>query len=439
MLSRKMLKILVSCIVMATLVAVPMTVNFSNAITFASENERVYEQPLETVTFISSSDIKEEVGKITTSKNDESLENIKKNVKSKGLKVNVVKFNGDSTISDSGLGGTNGLAVNVKDIRKSQTLGKFLNGALTSGKKVYLYGGLKPSEYKKLLNLKEMKIKDKNGTSEFGLTKSEMNSRKTTSSDDEFDMNTSIVGYSLDGEYHEIDVTIVDEVGNPRENDEEVYIQEILNLESEKVDKQIKEHQQQASLITESKESAANVEVKRGYDFIGSVYDSANRIIGRLTTDYYLYKESNDNYASIDYATLKPVTQIDRFNGAQARKLVNRIEVFSDDEMDEWIPEGDTSTTSYNISLGYPYAINVGMSFSDALSVDDQGSRYFDYAQWSITDGELHGTVWRGAAGFMSVGTYIYAKVANTGTVNIGSSNQYPVSWSKSFYVSYDY
>ncbi|MHC9161595.1 hypothetical protein [Exiguobacterium profundum] len=439
------LKVLSVGAVISSLVLSPYSIKTN----FTSAEESVVEKPLKKISFVTSNGKSEDMIEKIKVKKDETLVGLKKNIDRKAITVESLDYKTKSKKEITYLDDSTDIAVNIKDVKNDKQLQQYLQQSIQYGKKVFIYGGLTSKEYKKILKLDELKVKDKNGKGSFNFGETHVaNDEKGALSEDVINSNeeTSVIGYTLDEnedvQYFEINITSYDENGQLRENDEEVYIQEILSHESEMADaiKSEELSDVKVSFLQKNSAAAANIEVMDKYGFVTSVYDSRNYLIGRLDTDFRLLKESKDTSSTYDYFTLQPITQINHYNGALSKRLYQNIAMRYDaDELKNWTPKGDTSGSDFSLGMSFPFSISFSMSFKDAASIDDQSSLAYDYARWVVTDGSLGGETFEGAAGWASIGTYSSSILTTEGTFYIGSSNQYPVKGSKVINVDYNY
>lgn len=439
------LKVLSVGAVISSLVLSPYSIKTN----FTSAEESVVEKPLKKISFVTSNGKSKEVIEKIKVKKDETLGGLKKNIDRKAITVESLDFKNKSKKEITYLDDSTDIAANIKDVKNDKQLQQYLQQSIQNGKKVFIYGGLSSKEYKKFLKLDELKVKDKNnkGHFEFGATLEEDTEKGPLKEEAvDYSEQTSIIGYTLDendtNQYLELNVTSYDENGEVRETSESAYLQEILSYESELIDETQpqEESDTQFSFLEKTSANAANREVQDKYGFRTSVYDSRDSLIGRVDTDYRLLKESSDSSSTYDYFTLRPITQITHYNGALSKKLYENIDItYSDDQLKNWSPKGDTDSVSYNVSMSYPFAISFGVSWNDGTKVDDQSSLGYDYARWVVTDASLNGETFEGAAGWASTGTLASATLTTIGTFYIGPSNQYPVTGKKNISIRYDY
>lgn len=475
MLKSNIFKILGVSIVTSSLVFAPYSIktNFTNA------EEKVVAKPVKEISFVSN---KKTIGNVVEKlkvKKDDSLGGLKKNLKEKSIKVQSLKISESDkmkTLTNS-IKNTNvatDIVAKVEEVESDKKLRNYLRQKVKEGNKVILYGNVTYDDYKKLLKIDSLKVKDKNkkGYYTFGEAteenKGKVNKFSTSKNNQSLledgsdkgplkdgvidpSETTSIIGYSLDeskdNQYIDINIMSYDEKGNLRENDEEVYIQEILNYESELTDKIQDEVEGEVTEATKISNSffrknitdASRKMVDSDYGIKGTVYGEVNQVVGRMTTDFKFFKHSDSN-SKYDYFTLRPLTQLTHHNGALAQKLVTTLEPkYAGDQLDNWSPKGDTKGSDFDLSMGFPFSISVGMSFKDSVTIDDQSSIAYDYARWKVTDGSLDGEVFEGMAGFATTEKPVIVFLQNLATFYIGPSNQYPANGFTSTQARYSY
>ncbi|MGG3626296.1 hypothetical protein ABES25_22575 [Bacillus gobiensis] len=452
----KVKSVVMSIIISGLIIGVitsPYSLNFAfKPVKEISKAQTVKSNTEKSITFVSNeSSTNSNLNKITKEKNDKSLEKIRDHIKNGNLKVKkqaLSEVNSNQVESNSET-----LAFNVNEVRKSQGLQNALQNALKNGDYVYLYGNnFKPSEFKKLAKLDEIKVpisvSGKNGYAIMGDTsvegEKEKGKKKEINSEIESgDDTSSIIGYSNDpnipNQYSEISINSYDDKGNKRENDEEVYIQEILNQQAEIVDDtQQNESSTTSSLLKKNSISAATA-VQDKYGFVGAAYDRFNNFVGRIDTDYTLYKADSDSSKTLDYFTLKPKTQITEGYG-NSDKLFTDIDIpYDGDHIEDWDPHGST-TSSYDVQFSYPWSVSWTGTFSDEVKIEDLSSRAYDYARWNVTDGDLNHQDFRPGGSWSSSGTYAVAGITARGFFSTtGSEHGEHLVAEKKITVKYDY
>jgi hypothetical protein len=451
-LTNKFVKFAATGVLAASLISSPWTLNLEK-LTTKAETE-TYAQPLETVSFISSTDHADTIDYIKKGKKDDSLGKLREKADKKALKINTVKLNGKLDKKSPELVASTDVALDAKDVRKNTDLQNYAHEALQDGKRVYLFGdGLTAKEFKKLAKLDEIKVPvnvdGTNGFLEYGNDEDQIAEEKgelKPSAETTTEEQSNIIGYTLDKnqelQYFEINVTSYDEKGKVRPNHQEVYIQEILNREAELVEKKEKKvkAKKETALISTNKASASNNQVRYSPGHYGTVYDPADRLLGRVDYDYYLYKQSSDGDSTYDYFTIKMVQQLTQYNDGHARGIYTNIDVpFDSDSMQKWTPSGDVSRVSWEASLSYPFTIGYTITLKDTAALDTQGSLAYDYARWMLTDGSLNGDVWKPSAGWASKGTDAIVDLTGQGTFWFGPSDQYPAKATKKMRMEYNY
>jgi hypothetical protein len=450
MLKKKVSQVAISGVLLTTAIFSPLSLNTERITSLAFANEKVYEKPIDRLTFLSSNDLNEKVNKVQERK-DETLDKMKEKIKTKSLKVSAIKLNGKVDKDKKSLVESTDLAANVEDVRKDSELQAYLQSQLQEGKRVYLYGSLTIKEYKKLLKLNEIKIKvNKKDASQgylsFGSdldTKEKGPLKKNAPETEEV---TNIIGFTLDNneprQFVDISVSSYDDEGSKIENKEEFYIQDIMAEQADLIQMEEKQNPEKTALISLNQVSAAdNPIVDQAYGAYSLAKNSFGTTMGRVDMDWELLQEprSGDGSSTYDYFTLTPLTQANAYNGAQAKVIWQDIDIPSDsDELRQWTPQGDNTKTDWSLSLGFPFNFGVSMNFADDTKIDDQSSTGYDYARWDVTDGNLDDEVFRGAAGWASYGTQAYASYAAQVTVQIYSGTQYKTA-AKRLYANYNY
>lgn len=449
MLKKTALKIAVSGVLFSSVLASPFAINTEKITSYASSSQKVYEEPIDNLTFISSNDLDEKVKKVK-GKKDETLDKMKEKVNKNALKVNTIKFNGKIDEKNKGLVESTDIAANVEDVRKDADLQAYLQSQLQEGKRVYLYGSLTIQEYKKLLNIDEIKIKikDPNGVQGDLTFGSELDKEKgALKSNAPETEESNIIGFTYNKkeprQFVDISVAAYADDGAKVENKEEFYIQDIMAEQADLIQIEESESPEETALITKNEAVAAdNPTVKESYGAYSLAKTSAGTTMGRVDMDWRLLMEprSGDGSSTYDYFTLAPTTQANAYNGAKARIIWEEIDIpYDTDQLREWTPQGDSSKTSYTLSLGFPFNFGGSMTFDDTTTVDDQSSLGYDYARWNVTNRlDLDDEVFKGTAGWASTGTMASASYAAKVTVQIYSGTQYTTA-SKRVPISYNY
>ena len=358
-----------------------------------------------------------------------------------------IKFNNLTTV-----------AANVSEVKENNSYKNFLKKELKNGKRVILFGDVQPEEYKEILALDELSVKDKQGIKlQFGLTEDEVNymlieNKKPKITDKEFfesvdsKFTNHVISYTLDNnkELQFIDVSInnFDEDGSPIPNTNEIILQEVLDTQSEITNAENNKYQEEKetfSFLTKNTASAENVRILDKYNIVQKGY-CLGALVARMDTDYHLYKQNSDQNKKYDYFTLKPITQITSYKGLWARSLFVDIDIPADsDHLDTWSPQGDKGGSSFGISLAFPYSISFNMDFSESLRIDDRSSLGYDYARWNLTDNStdlvrnISGNTFSSVAGWASTGSY-----ATAGLTVRGEFDNYITLTTKTK-VAYDY
>ncbi|PLT27545.1 hypothetical protein [Peribacillus deserti] len=449
MLKQTALKVALSGVLLTGIVSSPFSLNTERIISYASQEQSQYAKPLDKLVFISSTELGEKIKHIKGGKKDETLDKLKDKVKKNALEVKSVKKSGRLDKKNKDLVESTDIAANVDDVRKDADLQAYLQTALDEGKKVYLYGETSLEEYKQLLNIDKIKVKAKDlqGYIEFGASAEDVKAEKGEFKENApvADAVSNIIGFSKNGkekrQFVDISIAAYDDEGNSIENKEDFYIQNIMAEQAEMVELDEAEYPEETALITSNKANAASSMVKEAYGAYSLAVSGSGTTMGRVDMDWELLlaNRSTDNSSTYDYFTLSPLTQANAYNGAQARAIWQDLDIPIDgDELKNWTPQGDSAKSSWDLTIGFPWAFSATMGFGDAVTVDDQSSTGYDYARWNVTDGELDDEVFKGTAGWASTGTYATASYAAAVTVQIYSGTQYKTA-AKRLSVNYDY
>ncbi|MDO7487566.1 hypothetical protein Q5O89_20735 [Peribacillus frigoritolerans] len=413
----------------------------------------------------------ETVKTVVEENSDLEFEDIQDKVDNNELNVSVVSPENNQDLEKS-----NSIAADAAVVEGNKSYKDFLKTELEDGKRVFLYGDVQAEEYKEILDLDKLTVKENDGQLEFGLSEEELNekaiengkevvgesadaSNGSEPTDDEVngkgaldtadsEFTSHVIGYTMDKsqEFQFVDVSInnFDENGNSIPNTDEMVLQEVINTQSEIIDTENEMNQEQNTtdaftFITDNKVNAESVRVKNKYSLVEKGY-RLGLLVARMDTDWHLYKQNSEKSKKYDYFTLKPVTQITSYKGIWARSIYTNIDIpAASDQLDDWGPMGDRGTSSISLSLGYPFSVGISMSFGENLKIDDRSSLAYDYARWQLNDGatelnrNISGKTFNPAAGWASTGTY-----ARAGLTVVGKFDNYITLTTKSN-VSYDY
>ncbi|MBC2306066.1 hypothetical protein [Listeria booriae] len=386
---------------------------------------------------------------------DAALTDVQEKLENKEIQVDVTDSSKDTVFDED-----TSIFADATEVEGNSQYQKVLKQELNDGNRVFLYGDVSAEEYKDILGLDKITVdNDSAGDLEFGSSNDEIKSniaedKNSKVKEDEFFKDTEskftshIIGYTLDDskelQFIDISVNNFDGDGKSIPNSESMLMQEVMSTQSEILDAE-NEHladeaeNNKTSMIGVKKAHATNVRVKDTYNLVAKGY-RLGLLVARMDTDYHLYKQNSDGNKKYDYFTLKPVTQVHSYKGIWAGSILTDIDVPSDsDHLDTWAPMGDRGGAKMSVSLGFPFNISAGMSFSESLVLDDRSSLAYDYARWQIKDSAIElnqnisGTTFNPVAGWASTGTY-----ATVGLKVVGSFSNYITLTTKTK-VTYDY
>ncbi|PCD06608.1 hypothetical protein CMV16_18340 [Peribacillus simplex] len=445
-------KLIMSGLLITTLVSTPYSINLIPETSSATEN-KISGQPSNTITFVTSDkDAPKILKHIKETKKDNSLVDIRSKIKDKQLKVNTknisetIDYDNDKQLRES-----NELAFSIKDVKKEEKLQKYLNKALKSGKRIYLYGELTADDFKSALGLEKMEITENISGKEMKAIIGEDKNldtikgpKKEVNSNLEKDDSSNIIGFTLDDQaqlqYIQTNISVYDKDGKEiNEISNELYLQELLFLQSELLNKSINKEEisKDSALISDNKANAASTRVIDRYGAYGSAY-LGSTLYGRIDTDWELFKQNSDSSSTYDYFTVKPKSQLTEYNGSASKYMKTDIDIPRDgDHLKTWSPYGDRNVKDYTVSISYPFNVSWEMSWNDEVKIDDQSSIGYDYARWVVTDGDLHQQVFNPGAGWASKGSYAKADIRSTGRFTWWDTEY--VTANTTIYVRYDY
>ncbi|MFA1712320.1 hypothetical protein ACDX66_11440 [Peribacillus frigoritolerans] len=405
----------------------------------------------------------ETVNTVVEENSDPEFEDIQDKVDNNELNVSVVSPDNKKDFEKS-----NSIAADAAVVEGNKLYKDFLKAEIEGGKRVFLYGDVQSEDYKEILDLDKLSVKENNGQLEFGLSEEELNKKAIENGKEVVDVKPSdyegnekgsldaadseytshVIGYTIDKnqelQYVDVSINNFDENGNSIPNTNEMLLQEVLNTQSEIIDMENEINQEKnttdaSTFITNNKVQAESVRVKNKYDIVEKGY-RLGILVARMDTDWHLYKQNSEKSKKYDYFTLKPVTQVTSYKGIWARSIYTDIDIPADtDHLDDWGPMGDRGAPAVNLTLGYPFSVGISMNFGENLQIDDRSSLAYDYARWQINDGatdlnrNISGKTFNPAAGWASTGTY-----ARAGLTVIGKFDNYITLTTKSD-VSYDY
>lgn len=296
------------------------------------------------------------------------------NVKSFANKeVSIVNFNNE--LPD--LQKYDSFAYNVKDVESNKDLRLFLQKALLSGKKVYLYGGLTPDQYSELLNQPlELTVKDTNTGEERNVTIRNLGYNEGGKINEEHgDKATTVqevIGYTLEDSSNKafmLNYINMDENGKEIPTDSTIILNQIL-----------KHEERQADFTTSSATiiKSSNGDIRT----VGGLYGQDN---AEMLSQWMLYKESNESDNNYDYYALKDIIQINKLGGStNAKRLyVEHYLAYANDDLYSAAPES-TSSGPYTVEFGYPWTLSWSFTYSGNPNVTLNENWNTDTATWNI-------------------------------------------------------
>lgn len=332
------------------------------------------------------------------------------------------------------------IAFNIKDVNKDENIKKYLNNSLKKGKRIFLYGDqLTNNDFKASIKLEKMTINDtlngKPATVIFGdnqdYIKEKGYLKKVNTGNDKKNESTNIIGYTLDDsqelQYISNNITFYNEDGSQSDEiPEEIYFEELLFLQSEIEKKEEKANKLEeeydnstASILTTSKVKAKSTRVLDKYGYYGTARNNIE-VLGRVDTDYELYKQNSDSSSIYDYFSVKPKTQLTEYGSGQSAAIWQDIDIPYDvDELKDWSPYGDKNGISFNIALVSPFNLDWKLEWKDSTFMDDLSSLGLDYARWDVRDGDLSGQVFNPGAGWASKGRQAVCTIRSKGTFHV--------------------
>ena len=371
------------------------------------------------------------------------------------MKVTVKKS--DSVTS---LEGYEDIVVHKDKIKKDKKLQKELQGKIKSGSKVYLVGGASVNDFKNLLNLDKIEVKDKekNKSARFDWDEAKMAKEKgplkvnPNSAAEEGEFIYDVVGYTLDeNEQNQLmisDISAYDENGNKVAPTDDIYMQEILGSTAETVD--VAEQQytaaQQAQkkilgFLTPNNAKASMTGVKSSSSRIyGNAYYIGSKV-GHTVTDWYLSKAS-DSESAYDYFMIEDKTSVYQDSSIwEPTKLWADHDIpYDSDFIKDWDPDSDSSSP-YSIGFSAPFSVSWGFEMDGNPIVSNIGSQEYDYGRWEVTETNwglsgLSGERFEPSTTWKSAGTLAVMDIREKGTFKRSGLT---ATSSISVRVSYDY
>lgn len=326
----------------STLIMSPYSVDFSQPkllVKGEAKAELPYQRDL---LFISDKNLNEVVSKFMKDKKEQVLQ---------ATNINVVKKEKKTSFD-----GFEDIAVNIKDVKSDRNLQKELSKAYKKGSKVYLFGGVTFEEYKNLLEIDTVSIKDKGKTVAFTADKDKLAKEKgklkenpdRLDSDDEFTYD--IIGYtSEEGEANQLMVStinVVDENSKKIPTTDVHIIQEVLGSTFETVDIEEQNYaaNQQNKLFGFFSPNKAEAEVVKSNParIFGNAYFSSSKV-GYTATDWYLNKAGSDGEADYDYFFVEDRTSAYASGGWKVHQIKTDHDIpYDTDKIKEWDPQDDS-------------------------------------------------------------------------------------------------
>ncbi|MDR7003095.1 hypothetical protein [Neobacillus niacini] len=371
------------------------------------------------------------------------------------MKVTVKK---DDSIPS--LDGYEDVVVHVDKLKKDIKLQKELQGKIKSGTKVYLVGGASVNDFKNLLKLDKIEVKDKekNKTARYDWDEEKMAKEKgplkvnPNSAAEEGEFNYDVIGYTLDeNENNQLmisNISAFDENGKKVKPTDELYVQEVLGSTAETVDVEEQEYaaaqkakQKVLGFLTTSKVEAGMTGVKSSPARIyGNAYYSGTKV-GHTVTDWYLSKAS-DSESAYDYFMVEDKTSVYQDSSIwEPTKLWADHDIpYDSDYIKDWDPDDD-GDSPYQIGFGLPYSMSWGFEMTGDPIVDNIGSQQYDYGRWEVTETNwglsgLDGERFQPTTTWKSAGTWAVMDIREKGTFQRSGLT---ATSSISVRVSYDY
>ncbi|KZS46982.1 hypothetical protein AWU65_14140 [Paenibacillus glucanolyticus] len=321
-------------------------------------------------------------------------------------------------------------AYDVKEVESNPELRSFLQKALQSGEKVYLYGGLTPGKYEELLN-QPLEFKVRNAVegevrSLFIKDVDQLHEGKQLKETTE----QEIVGYSLqdtDGRMFMLNYKNMDENGNEIPTDASIILSQIVK------------HEERTNQIT----PASTVIDSNDYDIrtVGGLYGVDN---AEMITQWFLYKEKNESDTKFDYFAIKDIIRINKIGGStNSKKLtVTHDVIYTKDDFYGASP-GDKNNGPYQISFAYPWSLQWSFTYDGNPNIDLTENVNTDTANWVITPDYLQnlqgtdkfelGTSWKANS------TYKYTGVQVSHVSEWHSAVQHMFDLSNTFNIGYNW
>ncbi|GBF12373.1 hypothetical protein [Tepidibacillus sp. HK-1] len=295
----------------------------------------------------------------TSVKDDDSI--IKEKVYLNNSKLKVKTFNiskADTPITKN----YTDIAYPLNDVKENDNLKTYLKQMLDEGKTVYLYGDVSYNDYKEVLGLDQLSVKQSNGMvlnlAVPATEKKDVKNRTQKTYD--------IVGYSTVGGHNLYTGTIKSNENLTEYN----YLREILYYVSTKIDNEDTENQNALGFLTQNKAFASSNIIRKSSPTTWeiSAYDGST-LVGRVDTDWDLAQNTDETVHEWDYFTLETRTITNAYNAyVNGTVHVNHDLVASVDDLQYGSP-GNGSGTSWSISIGYPWNINIGYSTTNSVDL----------------------------------------------------------------------
>ncbi|OAB42309.1 hypothetical protein [Paenibacillus glacialis] len=338
--------------------------------------------------------------------------------------VRVTKFN--STLPD--INDYSSFAYDVKDVEADQQLKFFLQEALEKGKKVYLYGGVTPSQYEELLH-QSIKIKISDGIAEEKtVTINDLKEADGKSIKQEFSDSDSVqdvIGYTT--QETPLNALLLkysnrDDTGAKIPNTSSIILDQILK------------HEVQARNSTISPRGSTVVKSSTGD--IRVVFGLYGIDKAEMVSQWMLYK-GTDSDSVYDYFTLKDLVQLKKIDSSFKGKnlIVSHTLAYSSDELYDAQPKS-TSSGPYTVTFEYPFSIGWSFTIPNNPNITLDENWNVDKASWAIDGSDITaenkyqlGTSWKSTGTIAGINVYHFAELKSGINVWIDDSQQFSISY----------
>ncbi|MDD4493990.1 MAG: hypothetical protein PHV32_06525 [Eubacteriales bacterium] len=331
----------------------------------------------------------------------------------------------------------------VDTIENNKGVQSYAQEILNKGGKVYLYGsGLTPRKYERLMDIENViAVSDDNVNS----LKNNSSSKPVIglSDNSKFD----VIGYSIkqqDVPYF-AKINCYDENGATNDKKLYMYLRKAIDNEIRKIKKaktvDAKFLGMALPFLSVNVAHASSTQVTSEANIDTDTYYNGT-LSGNLNTDWYLYRDYDEQDPTYDRFTLVSHHEMNGFNNFRPLEMTVQDGLSGSeygDEIYDWEPGDASSQSSWSFTI--PWGISVSFNSGGNIKVDECGSQLSDYGKWICepnfwNEVMPNPTRFKPSTAWSSTGTY--AMIDNT--IDVKYRYYYAtISDNQQNYIRYDY